>query len=139
MFPASSVADRRRAMRLSLGVGVLHIFTGLFMRAVNSFRKQDYMAIFADSLSWILLISGLSMLLLPSLVRHHGNNDPAAYSRLLDWGLRLVVLLAVLATMAVPGYRQHVLRAHRADAQGALRRWRSRRSRSSRARPPRWP
>jgi type IV pilus assembly protein PilE len=34
--------------------------------------------------------------------------------------LVVVVLLAVLATMAAPGYRQQLLRAHRADAQAAL-------------------
>lgn len=49
----------------------------------------------------------LGTVILPSLVRHHHANDAAAYSRLLDWGLRLTLLLALpaavaLALMAVP-------------------------------------
>src|SRR5690606_31644498 len=31
----------------------------------------------------------LGTVLLPSLVRHHQADDPQAYSRLLDWGLRM--------------------------------------------------
>jgi len=54
-----------------------------------------------------LLGVALGTVLLPSLVKHHGNNDPAAYSRLLDWGLRLTLILAApaavgLALLAVP-------------------------------------
>jgi putative peptidoglycan lipid II flippase len=54
-----------------------------------------------------LLGVALGTVLLPSLVKHHANNDHAAYSRLLDWGLRLTLLLALpaavgLALLAVP-------------------------------------
>jgi putative peptidoglycan lipid II flippase len=54
-----------------------------------------------------LLGVAMGTVLLPSLVKHHANNDPAAYSRLLDWGLRLAILLALpaavgLALLAVP-------------------------------------
>jgi putative peptidoglycan lipid II flippase len=49
----------------------------------------------------------LGTILLPSLSRYHAAADHAEYSRLLDWGLRLTVLLAVpsaaaLAVLAVP-------------------------------------
>ena len=54
-----------------------------------------------------LLGVAMGTVLLPSLVKHHANGDPAAYSRLLDWGLRLALLLALpaavgLALLAVP-------------------------------------
>ena len=54
-----------------------------------------------------LLGVALGTVLLPSLVRHHGGADPRAYSRLIDWGLRLTLVLAApaavaLALMAVP-------------------------------------
>ena len=39
--------------------------------------------------------------LLPSLVRHHHADDPAAYSKLLDWGLRITLLLALPAAVAL--------------------------------------
>jgi putative peptidoglycan lipid II flippase len=49
----------------------------------------------------------LGTILLPSLSRYHAAADHAEYSRLLDWGLRVTVLLAVpaavgLAVMALP-------------------------------------
>jgi putative peptidoglycan lipid II flippase len=39
--------------------------------------------------------------LLPSLVRHHHAHDPVAYSRLLDWGLRITLMLALPAAVAL--------------------------------------
>jgi putative peptidoglycan lipid II flippase len=49
----------------------------------------------------------LGTILLPSLSKSFANADPAEYSRLLDWGLRMTVLLAVpaaaaLAVLALP-------------------------------------
>jgi putative peptidoglycan lipid II flippase len=49
----------------------------------------------------------LGTILLPSLSKHHANANQAEYSRLLDWGLRLTILLAVpaaaaLAVLALP-------------------------------------
>jgi len=46
-------------------------------------------------------------ILLPSLSKYHADANPAEYSRLLDWGLRISVLLAVpsavaLAVLALP-------------------------------------
>ena len=54
-----------------------------------------------------LLGVALGTVLLPSLVRRNNAGEPAAYSRLLDWGLRVTLLLALpaalaLAMMAVP-------------------------------------
>jgi putative peptidoglycan lipid II flippase len=48
-----------------------------------------------------LLGVALGTVLLPSLVRHHQEADPAAYSRLLDWGLRVALLLAAPAAVAL--------------------------------------
>jgi len=54
-----------------------------------------------------LLGVALGTVLLPSLVRHHNSEDRGAYSRLLDWGLRVSLMLALpaavaLAMLAVP-------------------------------------
>lgn len=43
----------------------------------------------------------LGTVLLPSLVRHHQAADRAAYSKLLDWGLRITLLLALPAAVAL--------------------------------------
>ena len=48
-----------------------------------------------------LLGVALGTVLLPSLVRHHAAGDAEAYSRLLDWGLRLTLLLALPAAVAL--------------------------------------
>jgi putative peptidoglycan lipid II flippase len=48
-----------------------------------------------------LLGVALGTVLLPSLVRHHHADDGAAYSKLLDWGLRITLLLAAPAAVAL--------------------------------------
>jgi putative peptidoglycan lipid II flippase len=54
-----------------------------------------------------LLGAALGTILLPSLSRSYASRSPEEYSRILDWGLRLTLLLAVpaavaLAVLAVP-------------------------------------
>lgn len=49
----------------------------------------------------------LGTILLPSLAKHYADDSPVEYSRLLDWGLRLTLMLALpasaaLAVLAVP-------------------------------------
>ena len=43
----------------------------------------------------------LGTVLLPSLVKHHADENAAEYSRLLDWGLRLTLLLTLPAALAL--------------------------------------
>ncbi len=48
-----------------------------------------------------MLGAALGTILLPSLSRYHAKNDPVEYSKLLDWGLRLTLLLAAPAALAL--------------------------------------
>ena len=48
-----------------------------------------------------LLGVALGTVLLPSLAKHHSDANPAEYSALLDWGLRLAFLLALPAAVAL--------------------------------------
>ncbi len=48
-----------------------------------------------------LLGVALGTVLLPSLVKHHAEDNRAEYSRLLDWGLRLTLLLTLPAAVAL--------------------------------------
>ena len=48
-----------------------------------------------------LLGVALGTVLLPSLVRHHHQQAPEEYSKLLDWGLRVTLLLAAPAAVAL--------------------------------------
>ncbi|MEW5768786.1 MAG: murein biosynthesis integral membrane protein MurJ [Pseudomonadota bacterium] len=43
----------------------------------------------------------LGTILLPSLAKHHADNDTAEYSKLLDWGLRMTLLLAAPAAVGL--------------------------------------
>ncbi|SNX60076.1 putative peptidoglycan lipid II flippase [Nitrosomonas ureae] len=48
-----------------------------------------------------LLGVALGTILLPSLARHYTNNSTEEYSRLLDWGLRMTILLTLPAALAL--------------------------------------
>jgi putative peptidoglycan lipid II flippase len=48
-----------------------------------------------------LLGVALGTILLPSLVKHHHDGAPEAYSHLLDWGLRLALVLTAPAAVAL--------------------------------------
>lgn len=48
-----------------------------------------------------LLGVALGTILLPSLSRHHADNSVTEYSKLLDWGLRLVFMLTLPAALAL--------------------------------------
>ena len=48
-----------------------------------------------------MLGAALGTILLPSLSKYHANDNHAEYSRLLDWGLRLTLLLAAPAAVAL--------------------------------------
>ncbi|MFA5825628.1 MAG: murein biosynthesis integral membrane protein MurJ [Gallionellaceae bacterium] len=67
----------------------------------------------AGSVSWLyyadrlmefpsgLLGAALGTILLPSLSKHHADNSTVEYSKLLDWGLRLVFMLTLPAALAL--------------------------------------
>lgn len=48
-----------------------------------------------------LLGVALGTILLPSLAKHYSNNSTGEYSRLLDWGLRMTMLLTLPAALAL--------------------------------------
>ena len=48
-----------------------------------------------------LLGVAIGTVILPSLVRHHAADDREEYSKLLDWGLRVTLLLALPAALAL--------------------------------------
>jgi putative peptidoglycan lipid II flippase len=43
----------------------------------------------------------LGTILLPSLAKHYADQDPSEYSRLLDWGLRMTIMLAAPAAVGL--------------------------------------
>jgi putative peptidoglycan lipid II flippase len=93
-----------------LGVGVAHL------SAIINLQIASHLA--PGSVSWMgyaerlmefptaMLGVALGVVLTPQLVAANGANDPARYSAMLDWGLRLVVLMAVPCTLALLVFAQ---------------------------------
>jgi V/A-type H+-transporting ATPase subunit I len=59
------MAEPMNMLILSVVVGILHLFSGLLIKAWSNFKKRDFLAVYADSFAWIFLVGGLAMLLLP--------------------------------------------------------------------------
>ena len=115
--PAAAFRDEqtRRVLR-QMGPAVLAVSVAQISLIVNTHIASR---LAAGSVSWVsygdrlmefptaLLGVALGTVLLPTLSRASSDGDDAAYSALLDWGLRLCVLLSVpcmigLALMAEP-------------------------------------
>ncbi len=88
-----------------LGVGVAqisllintHVASRISDGAVSWLYYADRLMEFPSALLGV----ALGTVILPALVRHHHSDDPQAYSRVLDWGLRLVFVLALPAAVAL--------------------------------------
>lgn len=99
----------RRITRLMapalVGVSVSQISL-LINTAFASFLKTGSVSwlYYADRLMEFpsgMLGAALGTILLPSLARYHADNNRAEYSNLLDWGLRLTLLLAAPAAVGL--------------------------------------
>src|SRR5947207_3446502 len=93
-----------RRILLLMGPAVLGVSVGQISLLINtifaSFLENGSVSwlYYADRLMEFptgLLGVALGTILLPSLARHYSDQSPDEYSRLLDWGLRLTVLLAL--------------------------------------------
>jgi putative peptidoglycan lipid II flippase len=99
-----------------MGPAVLGVSVGQLSLVINNIFASFLVT---GSVSWLyyadrlmefpmgMLGVALGTILLPSLSKHYATSSTDAYSRLLDWGLRITLLLAVpaaaaLALLAVP-------------------------------------
>lgn len=109
----TDAGTRRIAMLMGpalLGVGVAHL------SAIINLQIASHLT--PGSVSWMsyaerlmefptaLLGVALGVVLTPQLVAAHAAKDARTYSDMLDWGLRLVVLLALPCTMALLVFAQ---------------------------------
>jgi len=115
--PFAAFADRDvRDMMLRMGPAVLAVSVAQLSLVINTHIASR---LAPGSVSWVsygdrlmefptaLLGVALGTVLLPSLAAARENQEPARYSELLDWGLKLCVVLSVpctvgLALMAEP-------------------------------------
>ncbi len=52
---------------ISLGIGVMHIFSGMIMKIVIQVRNKDFLSAIFDELSWMVLIVGAVLIFMPGL------------------------------------------------------------------------
>jgi putative peptidoglycan lipid II flippase len=113
MLPRPSIGLRdegvRRVLR-AMGPAVL----GVSAAQISVLISTQFAALLGDGrISWItyadrlmefptaMLGVALGTVILPSLAQHHSDADHREYSALLDWGLRLALMLALPAALAL--------------------------------------
>ncbi|MFO1398984.1 MAG: murein biosynthesis integral membrane protein MurJ [Burkholderiales bacterium] len=113
MLPRFSLDWRDEGVRrvlLLMGPAVI----GVSAAQISALINTQLAALLGDGrISWItyadrlmefpsaLLGVALGTVILPSLSKHYSDDNPAEYSALLDWGLRLAFLLALPAALAL--------------------------------------
>ena len=113
MLPRFELAPKdegvRRILKL-MGPAVLGVSVAQISFLINTIFASFLPS---GSVSWLyyadrlmefpagLLGAALGTILLPSLTRSHAENDPAAFTALLDWGLRVTLLLTLPAALAL--------------------------------------
>jgi putative peptidoglycan lipid II flippase len=102
--PGTRTVARMMAPAL-LGVGVAHISILINTQIASWLAPGSVTWLgYADRLMEFptaMLGVALGVVLMPQLASARASNDPDRYSAMLDWGLRLVVLLAVPASIAL--------------------------------------
>lgn len=113
MLPRPSFDWRDEGVRrvvLAMGPGIM----GVSAAQISTLINTQLAALLGDGrISWItyadrlmefpsaLLGVALGTILLPTLAKHHSDDNREEYSSLLDWGLRLAFLLALPAAFAL--------------------------------------
>jgi V/A-type H+/Na+-transporting ATPase subunit I len=64
--PVNSDEGSMNFFRLALGLGVIHVMFGLFIKFFDSIRKKDWQVAFFDGLPWIMILIPLLVILLSS-------------------------------------------------------------------------
>ncbi len=58
------VENPMRMLAFSMALGLIHIMTGYFVKVYQLCRQRDYVAVFYDAVSWILLVASGTVILL---------------------------------------------------------------------------
>jgi putative peptidoglycan lipid II flippase len=94
------------AAQISLLINT-HIANGLGKGAVSVLQYADRLMEFPTGMLGV----ALGTILLPSLSKANADGDPAEYSALLDWGLRLTLLLALPAAVGLAALSEPLIAA----------------------------
>ncbi len=65
-FPLDAVNDPLPVMAACLGIGVIHLFAGVLVGAYQNIKRGDVVAAISDNISWLILLTGLGLMVVPS-------------------------------------------------------------------------
>jgi len=104
--PVRSDEGSMNFFRLALGLGVIHVVFGLFIKFFDSIRRRDWGGAFLDGLPWIMIIISILIILLStemavSMQLVSAPLFPSSVSRILVWPI-----LAGAITIILFGARQ---------------------------------
>jgi len=104
--PVRSDEGSMNFFRLALGLGVIHVVFGLFIKFFDSLRRRDWGGAFLDGLPWITIIVSILIILLSSdmavsMQLVSAPIFPSSISRILIWPI-----LAGAITIILFGARQ---------------------------------
>ncbi len=62
------LGDPMKLLLFSMGLGIIHLFTGLGIKGYTYLKEKDYMGFVCDVVFWYMLLVGLIMMLIPSSI-----------------------------------------------------------------------
>ncbi len=62
------LGDPMKLLLFSMGLGILHLFTGLGIKGYTYLKEKDYMGFVCDVVFWYMLLVGLLLMLIPSSI-----------------------------------------------------------------------
>ncbi len=90
-FPLiDSSADPVSMLVLCFGLGIVHMFYGVFLSIANCIRRKDYMGAIIDNLCWVLIITGLLLQAAPMIGLPQGVATAGLWMAIASAGLVLL-------------------------------------------------
>lgn len=90
------VSQPMRLLTFALIIGVVHLFTGLFIKGIQLVQQKDYKALFADVISWFgILIGSLIVLLSTEMLGNIFGYTPSMPAGILTFGKYLAIASAI--------------------------------------------
>ncbi len=86
------IDDPERLLLWSLLFGVVHVYVGIFVRALNHMKHKKYLDAVLDTVPWYIVFTGFVFFVLPYLPKM----DPAVVAPLVTTGLYLLGIGVVL-------------------------------------------
>ncbi|HHW79863.1 MAG TPA: V-type ATP synthase subunit I [Acholeplasmataceae bacterium] len=94
--------DPMTMLIFSIGLGIVHIISGLVMKVINTFRNKEYLKGLSEGFSWIFILLGLVIFAIGLATDINVNLTPVALV-LIILGLLLIIVAGGLQKQGVLG------------------------------------